>query len=77
MSTLPVIARSKATKQSKTVKNEEIASLSLAMTWKVGRINSTTEAIPFLKTDVSRTYKDYLNLYDLDSIYVTNIKRVT
>ena len=41
------------------------------------RINSTTEAIPFLKTNVIMTYIAYLNRYDLDRIYITNIRKIT
>jgi len=37
-------------------------------------INSTNEAIPFLKANVIWTFIGYLNGYDLDSTYITNIK---
>jgi hypothetical protein len=32
------------------------------------------EAISFLQANVSRTYIAYLNRYDLDNIYITNVK---
>jgi hypothetical protein len=37
-------------------------------------INSTNEAIPFLKANVIWTFIGYLNGYDLDNTYITNIK---
>jgi hypothetical protein len=38
------------------------------------RINSTTEAIPFLEFCIIKTFICDLNVYDLDNIYTTNIK---
>jgi len=38
------------------------------------RGSETTEAIPFLEAYVIWTLLGYLNGYDLDSIYITNIK---